>query len=252
VKIYIPSKGRALTQTTAIQLVFADVPFEIVCSKDDPQLDLYKREWGHSIIRTFKVSTIHEKRQKILELGGKLVMLDDDQTFYARQPDGRFSKSSSREIRAMFKWFDSALDRYAHAGIVDKFMSNTTPRGEVLSRRYNGVLGYNTDKFKKPYPKFRIPVSEEHDVHLQLAAQGFPPIVSCEYSKGTTYYNPGGCTDERSRRSEAEGHKLFASLWPDLVKVVPHKSSISGLAIRVRWSKAVAVRKTEKGSVYGT
>jgi len=239
VKIYIPSKGRALTQTTAVQLMGADIPFEIVCSLDDPQLSLYKTEWGSSIIRTFKVSTIHEKRQKILELGGKLVMLDDDQTFYARQKDGSFKKASSKEVRKMFKWFDDALDTYAHAGIVDKFMSNTTPRGEVVSRRYNGVLGYNTALFKRPYPKFRIPVSEEHDVHLQLAAQGSPPIVSCEYSKGTTYYNAGGCTDERSRKSEAEGHKLFASLWPDLVKVVPSKTSISGLAIRVRWSKAV-------------
>lgn len=241
IRIFIPTKGRSDKQVTADQLRAADIPYELVCSADDTQKNIVRymqtaEVEGHIA----DVSSISEKRQWILRhcRKSKLVMLDDDLVFYARISDSKFVKANPKQLRAMFAWISDSLDSYAHCGIVDKFMSNATPRGYVLSRRYNSVLAYNPEFFPSPPPRFRIPVSEEHDVHLQLATQGLPPIVSTEWSKSTSYYNPGGCTGERTKKSEAEGHKRFAALWPDLVKVVPHKTNISGLAIRVQWAKA--------------
>jgi hypothetical protein len=169
-------------------------------------------------------------------------MLDDDLVFYARVSKSKFVKADPEQLKKMFGWIEHALDTFAHCGIVDKFMSNTAPRNYVMSRRYNSVLGYNLKLWPAlPRPRFRIPVSEEHDVHLQLATRGLPPIVSTEWSKSTSYYNPGGCTGERNAKSEERGHKLFAEKWPELVKVVPHKTNLSGLAIRVSWRKAAQI-----------
>lgn len=240
--VYIPSKGRSDRQITADQLRAAGVSFTFICSADDTKAHLNAYALSGSSLLTAKVKSISEKRQWILGniiRGPKIVMLDDDLVFYARISDAKFVRASPKQLQAMFLWLDKALDKHAHAGIVDKFMSQATPRGDVRARRYNAVLAYNLGLWPKPRPKFRIPVSEEHDVHLQLAARGLAPIISTEWSKATSYYSAGGCADERSAKSEARGHRRFAELWPGIVSVIPHKSNISGLATRVRWSKAL-------------
>lgn len=243
-RILIPTYRRPTRQPTADALIAANIPFEFVLSACDPTIEEYKTRWNKAAFLTANVKTISEKREWILarSIGPKIVMLDDDLTFYARRREGNFTKSTPNDVRRMFKWLNTALDKFAHAGVIDKFMSQAAPRGSVQSRRYNSVLAYNKMLFPYPRPKFRIPVSEEHDVHLQLASKGLPPAVSCEFSKNTSYYNEGGCTDERTKRSELAGHKAFAALWPDLVTVVKSKSSLSGHAIKVRWVKSVRSR----------
>lgn len=246
--IYIPTYGRPNRQPTADALQAAGMHFCFVLSKNDELLATYRRlikqEYYNADIAVANVATISEKRDWILsKIGPKIIMLDDDLTFYARRRAGNFTKSTPNDVRRMFKWLNTALDKFAHAGVIDKFMSQAAPRGSVQSRRYNSVLAYNKMLFPYPRPKFRIPVSEEHDVHLQLASKGLPPAVSCEFSKNTSYYNEGGCTDERTKHSELAGHKAFAALWPDLVTVVKSKSSLSGHAIKVRWAKSVGVGK---------
>lgn len=237
-KIYIPTYKRPDRQITLQQLLDADIKCTLVLSKNDPTLNKYKRHCAGLAVAN--VETISAKRQWIMDFAetSKIVMLDDDLTFYARRKDGGFDKATPQKLRAMFEWIEYALDEFAHAGIVDKFMSQSTPRSYVFDRRYNAVLAYNLRKFPRPKPIFRVPVSEEHDFHLQLATRGYRPIVSTEWSKNTSYYAEGGCADERSAKSEERGHRMFAANWPGLVSVVPHKTNISGLAVRVKWSKA--------------
>lgn len=245
-RIYIPTFGR-FRQPTANALSEAKIPFTFVfsrCDKSDftAMCEIYD-QCASSVIA--EVPTISAKRQWILEhsIGPKIVMLDDDLTFYARRRTGNFTKSTTADVRRMFKWIDKALDKHAHCGIVDKFMSQATPRGTQLSKRYNNVLGYNLQLFPRPRPKFRITVSEEHDVHLQLSAAGLPPVVSNEFSKNTSYYSEGGCSKERTARSELAGHRAFARHWPGIVSLVDSRTSLSGKSVKVKWRQSVRVRK---------
>jgi hypothetical protein len=236
-KIYIPTRGRPEQQRTAEALESAGIDATLVLSKDDEEN--YFTE-GVSCI-TVKASDIATKRQRILELSpkGKILMLDDDLTFYTRKPDGNFVKADKRGIQRIIKWFSHALSDHAHAGLTDKFMGQSKRRGVQNHGRYNQALGYNTKLFPSPAPKFRVAINEEHDMHLQLATRGLEPIINNEFSKDAKYYSEGGCSTWRTKTVEAKAMKQFAALWPDLVKLGPTEQSISGLAARVRWAKAV-------------
>lgn len=248
-QIYIPSRGRPDRQITAEQLKSAKVPFRIVCTKGDSTIPAYRKVWGKQIL-VVTAKNLSEKRQAIIkhhrknQKDGRLVMLDDDLSLWKRKKDGAFKRSKSKDVRRMFKFFKKALKTHAHAGVIDKFMSQGRARGEVYSGRYSGILGYNV----KLWPRgvsFRTVCNQEHDVHLQLATKGFPPCVTAEFSRDNVYYAAGGCSAYRTPAFEKGEHLRLAKLWPDFVTVRPNKHSRSGVGIKVKWKKAIEKGETK-------
>lgn len=243
-KIFIPSRGRPDRQPIAEALSAANIPFTLVLTKGDPCIPEYAG-LGYPY-RIVKARNMFEKRNAALKgVTGKVLMFDDDVRIYARTNCGLFYKATSKDLRRMVKRIDKALNKHAHAGLCDKFMSQTRPRGHGTFGRYNQVLAYNLDLWPKgrKRPKFRLWVNSEHDVHLQLAQQGFAPWIDYEFTKDAPYYAKGGCSTYRTPEVERDAMHKFASLWPDLVTVVDHKTNISGKAIRVKWKQAVVREK---------
>lgn len=241
--IYIPTRGRPHVQKTVKNLLGVR-PFKLVLSKDDPYLAEYRIKFkGQHIV--CDATGIAATRQFIRRHAGnrKHIMLDDDLTFFYRGRSGRFSRASHKyDVMRLFTWLEKALDSHAHAGVVDKFMSTYRPRGTKEFGRYNQILGYNFGLLQKARvglkPDFRTPVNEEHDMHLQLCALGFPPLVSHEFSKDAPYYAEGGCSMWRTKKVELRGHKEMARLHPDFVKLKDTEHAISGKRIVVRWRQA--------------
>jgi hypothetical protein len=239
-QIFIPTRGRPNHQPTAEALTAAGIEFRMVCSLDDDTLVQYLNRYGRTV-RVVGTIDISEKRQAIVRLNRratdrKILMLDDDLRFYTRKRDGKFRKSTVRDIVRMLSKIAEALNEHAHVGLVDKFMSQNQPRGVKHSGRYNQVLGYNLAMWPRGV-KFRLPINEEHDVHLQLSQSGLRPCVLCEYSKDGSYYSKGGCSSWRTPHVEMRSMKEMARLWPDYVSIREHQTNLSGYSLWVKWSK---------------
>lgn len=253
-KIFIPTRGRPERQPTAAALAEADIPGRLVCTKHDDQLERYQELYKASHVLVAPTKTLTEKRQWILQNTGpndKIIMLDDDLTFFIRKRDGQFRKATRpQDLVKLFQWFEEALETHAHVGLCDKFMSQNRPRGVAHRGRYNQVMGYNKALIRKrlkqlgriDFPKFRLDLNQEHDFHLQLLALGLPPAISCEFSKDARYYADGGCSAYRTPKLEREVFNRLQQLWPEYVRLRETKHAIGGVAATFNWRKA-----TEEG-----
>lgn len=244
--IYIVSRGRPHKQRAAEALKAAGIKFQIVVALNDKTLPEYRALWG-KYLKVLDVQTLAEKRTRLLAGSpNKMVMVDDDLTFFARRGNGSFMKADNRQIREMFRYIQSTLNGHAHVGLVDKFMSQAQPRGYKTGGRYNQVLAYNAlmirqraRKLKVPTPMFRLPLNHDHDMNLQLMNIGLAPIICCEYSKDAKYYADGGLKKFRTIAKERKSFKTLAKLWPEYVKLRETKHSISGIAATFKWRVAL-------------
>jgi hypothetical protein len=178
-------------------------------------------------------------RQFMLHLRptGKLIMIDDDLTFYQRSEDGtKFSQVSKSTTEQMIAEIVDFLDRYCMVGLTDKFMSQTRPRGFVECSRFNEITGCNRDLLPNPWPEYRIPNEEEHDFHLQVLTQGYKTAVLTEWSKSGITWGSGGCSEWRTVEVFKKAHDRLLELWPELVKVSPDKRF--GTKASFQWKKA--------------
>jgi hypothetical protein len=117
-------------------------------------------------------------------------------------------------------------------GLVDKFMSQTRPRGFVECNRFNQVMGFNRNLFPNPWPSFRVPHDEDHDIHLQFLTRGYRTAVLTEYSKVDNKQASGGCNDWRSPEIFRLTYDLLQEYWPTIVTVK------SATKIRYNWQEA--------------
>lgn len=242
--IVIPSRGRPNSQRTSQALSNAGVKHHIAVSKNDPCLPEYAALYNNIVV--VEAKSITDKRNKILQMFGPYVlMMDDDLAFYARKRDGKFLKAEPKKVSEMISKLAVSVKMNAHVGMVDKFMAQTRPRGTMYSGRYNQVLGYNLNliserakMFKRKMPRFRTPLNQEHDMHLQLSAMGLRPAILCEYSKDAKYYAKGGLTGFRTPKLEREVFESLAITWPHFVTLRKTKHSIGGVAATFRWKYA--------------
>lgn len=232
-KIAIPSRSRPHNQKTLkniSQNFWADTI--IVCPES--QYSEYRDAIPTQVeIVPFGTSGIGLKRQFILtsEKSGKIIMLDDDLTFWMRVSPAQFVKMRPEDSEKMFLDLALALDKYPMVGITDKFMSQTRPRGHMECQRFNQVLGFNRDLFPVPWPSFRLPHDEEHDIHLQFLTRGHKTAVLTEYSKTHAPDADGGCNDWRNQAMYEETYRLLLEYWPGIVTVVNNRA-------RYRWQEA--------------
>jgi hypothetical protein len=165
---------------------------------------------------------IHTKRQFILRWKntGKIIMMDDDLKFHKRTEDGtRFPGTLPEQTEEMIDVLINLLDNYPMVGLTDKFMSQTKPRGIMECHRFNQVLGFNRNLLPDPWPEFRVPHDEEHDVHLQLLTRGYKTAISTEWSKSDRANASGGCSDWRNEDILRQAHDQLVKLWPSIVSI---------------------------------
>jgi hypothetical protein len=237
-QIMIPSRSRSQYVRTIYHLSENLWP-SITIVVPPEQYKSYRADIPMEIeILEFDGAGIAAKREFILHLNhtGKVIMLDDDLKFYKRTEDGaRFPGTFHLQTEQMIGEIVDFLDCYPMVGLTDKFMSQTRPRGYVECHRFNQVLGFNRDLLPKPWPQFRVPHDEEHDVHLQLLTRGCKTAVLTEWSKADKADAPGGCNDWRNADILKYTHEKLIELWPGIVSIDSSKGKPKA---RYNWQRA--------------
>lgn len=234
IQIYIPSRSRAQGQKTIYNLsknlweqTSLIVPLE--------QLEEYRVTVPICIkVFPFDKFGISVKRNYMLNMNttGKVIMLDDDLRFYKRVEDGKFIKAAPEDSETMVSTLSELLDRYPYVGVADKFMSQARKRGFQECQRFNQILCFNRDLLPKPWPRFRLNNSEEHDMHLQLLTRGCKTAISTEWSKTHSVDGEGGCQDWRTILVFEREHAKMIRMWPELVV---RKNAYD---VRINWKRA--------------
>lgn len=215
-KILIPSRGRPHTQITAPILKRAGVDFTIVrTTRDDT---VYPSEYDQVF---FDVEGICEKRNAILDaFPGKLFVIDDDITFLRTQEDGTTSVCTNEQIRDMIAKMERYLDHVAHAGVSPRFMINTKPLPYQMNTKPKSVLGYNTNLFPDPPPRFRMKACSDIDFNMQLLSCRRSVVMMTEYCyQEGKYMADGGCSIWRTRDDIKAGHDKLVEYWPRYIKL---------------------------------
>lgn len=249
-KIYILTKARPDRQPTAEALNQAKIPFTFALTSRDKTIPQLLENYRGCNRIVLSVSNLMEKRDWLFRNAEEpILMLDDDLTFFARRKNGKFEKAAPKDLRRMVAWFSKVLTKYAHAGMVDKFMCTYQPRGVAYAGRYNQVLGYNPPlalgiwQSRRQYdpsrkPEFDLELNQEHDMHMKMLALGLVPAITCEFSKDGKYYAKGGLTGFRTAPKERKIFKELKRRYPDFVKLRETPHSISKLAATFNWRKA--------------
>lgn len=237
-EIFIPSRSR-FNDLRTLHTLSGELWKYITIVVPHEQYDTYRRIVPLKIkILKFHGFGIAAKRDFILNLSqnGKIIMFDDDLKFHKRTQDGtRFPGTLQPETEEMIKDIVATLELYPMVGLVDKFMSQTKPRGLIECHRFNQVLGINRDLLPKPWPQFRVPHDEEHDFHLQLLTRGCKTVALTEWSKSDRADAPGGCQDWRSPEILRQVHEKLVELWPSIVTVDTSKDKPKA---RYNWKEA--------------
>jgi hypothetical protein len=245
VNIYIVSSGRPSKQITAAQISPKSKYLVTTVVPEKEQNDYLETQTTSSYLSHNKFG-ICDTRQFLLEYverspTSKLIVLDDDLTFYKRLEQGNFIKANPEQVEEMFDEIYLKLDQFAHIGVCDKFMSHAQPRDYITNGRYNQVLGYNLELFPRPIPKYRVMVGEEQDFNLQLLSKGKESCILTEWSKSTTNYAKGGCEQWRTAEVEKAAHEKIVKLWPGICTLKENKSTISKTSLAIQWKKAYVV-----------
>jgi hypothetical protein len=242
-EIAIPSRSRPRAQKTIYNLSDDLWNFVMVVVPQD-QLEAYRAEIPAPIkVIPFEGFGVAPKRDFILHMKptGKILMFDDDLKFYKRSEEGsRFFPISPSDTIDMVETIVSYLNHYPMVGLVDKFMSQHTPRHHIECHRFNQTLCFNRDLLPDPKPRFRGLIAEEHDMMLQLLTRGCKTAVITEYSKTDKPYAKGGCSDWRTTEVMKQEIERMAQLWPGIVSYSDHPDPEhpQGYKVRFDWKKA--------------
>lgn len=237
--IYIPTVGRVGKQPVADLLKAAGAPFQLVTPRNEVRLHVHA---GYAVLPC-SAKGIRATRQWILDrhAGGKVLILDDDLTFWARNAGGdRFSRfEHPDETRRLLKKISLYLDDHAHGGIVEKFMSQSRPRNVVHGGRYFQVLAYNLSLFPNPMPKYRVEVGEDMDMNLQLLKAGKQSFILTEFTKTDREWAPGGCLlMGRNEKTLLQESQKLARLHPGIVTLKETLKEGSHNWLKISWRNA--------------
>lgn len=188
-------------------------------------------------------------RQWIIDTSpNKVIMLDDDLTFFARREDepDKFRKlDSPQELIAPFTEISQLLDFSAHVGMATREGGNRAIEPYLNNTRMLRVLAYRANFLRKRGVRFdRIPVMEDFDVTLQLLRMGAPNVLLNTYVQDQFGSNTdGGCSQYRTMETQAEAAHRLKELHPRFVSVVKKKTKTAWNGqertdVRVQWKRA--------------
>lgn len=172
------------------------------------------------------IRTLGPTRQYLLDLyrGEKIVLMDDDLTFYWREDpkDWHLTIPPELQMMIMFGEVETALDKYAHVGLSGREGQNHESAYSVECTRYMRFLAYNTAMFPDHVRLDRVSGMSDFDCNIQLLRAGLPSLVFYRWAQGQkSTQQPGGCTLERTRESHFAEVRRMCELHPGLV--VPRK-----------------------------
>ncbi len=248
-KIFIPTTGRAGKQKTFERLIAAgDVnwPMYLVAGKGERKV--IQDKLGPVDVLECPFDGIHRVRQWILDANpaGKVVMLDDDLEFYARKANGKWPKADNGDLRRLFTAIDMALEKWAHGGVCEKFMSNHRPEQPQFNKRYFHILCYNTSLFPHPRPKFRTATGEDHDMNLQLLKAGKAGFLLTRWAHADKPWADGGCNTWRTQKVNVDACRDLADLHDDVITLKKTDKDMknhggTSFTMRINWRKAAQI-----------
>lgn len=245
---YITTLGRADDQVTLRQ-----VPHAILVVQDH-EYDLHRAKYpGQSIlslppsIRTLGATRRHMLEVVAPEVGGKIVLLDDDLTFLFRPKAGDWHLKLATGEDMMILWLrvGLALDKYAHVGVSGREGNNRFGDEPEESTRYMRVLCYNTSLFPPGVEVGRVDGMSDFDLNLQLLRAGRKSLVFTRWAQGHRgTQQPGGCSGQRSQESHTREAEFLAAAHPGLVKLRQKSNKTGGdfgtrTEVTVSWKKAL-------------
>lgn len=253
-KIYIPSKARALNQKTWKGLTSklrADT-FIVVPPED---FGAYDHIYGIEHVLKGPERGIAPTRQFIFnhakENGfDKIVMLDDDLIFQRLREDGKITNSSPDEVELAFAWLEAQLDEYAHAGFSVRFSDKGGGKENRVNGRMMHVLAYNLPKlplgtsFLKGIYEPETFSMDDFNMTLQLLTQGVANIVSSEWRTSPSAGNAkGGASTWRKLETQNASARNLQELFPHVVALREKKNwqGVEGgqmIDVTVQWRRS--------------
>lgn len=214
-RIIIPSRGRPDAQITARILRAAEVPFVIARTVGDDTVypAEYEQEW-------YEASGINDKRNQILARHpGKVMVIDDDITFHWCVEDTTFLATGA-QIREMVRRMEFYLGHVAHAGVSGRFMIQSKKKPHIMNAKPKSVLGYNTDLFPDPWPRFTLKACSDIEFNLDLIARGKSCLLITEFCyTEADYMAPGGCSIWRTPDHIRAGMEALEKMYPKFIKL---------------------------------
>lgn len=212
-KLIITTLGRIRNQVT-----LRNLPESIA-----DRVELWVQDWEKELADKYydgvfalppEVRNLGQTRQYLLDLyrGEKIVLMDDDLTFYWRKDpeDWHLTTPPPEALEEMFAELEFQLNEYAHIGVSGREGQNRLPAQPVTCDRYMRFLAYNTARFPDHVRADRLSGMSDFDVNLQLLRAGLPSLILTRFAQGQpATQTPGGCSIDRTNDSHfAEVRKL--------------------------------------------
>lgn len=242
-EIWIPSLGRSHVQRTweSLPPVFREQTRLIVHESESAAYSKFPRV-------ALPISGVGNIRQWVIEHSrDKVLMLDDDLTFFTRRSDDKtkFQPATSEEVVEVFDLMRILMDQFYHGGLASREGGHIDTSEYVWNTRVLRVLYYRADILRKFGVRFdRVPVMEDFDVALQMLRLGFPSLMvnTMVHNQGSSNA-PGGCSTYRTLERQSEAAHALAKLHPEFVTVVTKQTKTAWggqerTDVRVQWKRA--------------
>jgi hypothetical protein len=156
------------------------------------------------------------------QLPDKVVILDDDISFSARDPENhtRLIRATPEQISAGFDRLNWYLDQYPLAGFHTRAMGNHAPRGYINNKRVMWVKAMNRALVGDIKVDHWATLSDMV-LCIKLLLQGKPNVLDCElFVDHVGPANaPGGCSAHRTFDAHTEAVHGFRDMFPGFVTV---------------------------------
>ena len=251
--IAIPSRARANQRNHTFDNLPLALQAQAVFFVPKAEAPAYRERFGIAAVEGVKVDGIGLTRQHILNYtcsritDGKVVMLDDDLSFFNRRADDatKLEKATASSVFNLFANIEYALETHAHVGVSAREGANRCTDEHLYNTRMLRVLAYDARVLKLEKIRYdRLPVMEDFDVTLQLLRKGYSNVVLNYWAQDQGTSNaPGGCSTYRTMDVQASGAHGLRDLHPDFVTVVQKetKEAWGGgtrTDVRIAWKKA--------------
>lgn len=235
-QIYVPSRGRAdrleiLRWFNPAQLRFV-VPYGERAAYLARGLDVWETPEdvkGISATRNW-IMGMHRRED------GKLLMMDDDLRFYARERLGVMEENRTLriatpdDISAMLSALELALEEHAHAAISPRQFNNALPDKPRIYGRYFRFFALNPALIPGWPISSPLEVGEDLELAVQLYKMGLPAqifsIWAHDDSRGTN--SRGGCSSYRDHEMQERSIRKMAELHAPFVQVVEKRVKMGG------------------------
>lgn len=251
-RLLITTLGRPDRQTTLVSLPRAVLPHTHLVVQHH-EWGEYERLWGSACAGVLplpsEIVNLGATRQYIAEQCSdeKIVLLDDDLSFYVRprRGDWHLRQPTEAQLLEMFQEIEFKLDDYAHVGVSGREGNNREEKYGVECSRYMRLLAYNYKLWPDGIQCDRVNGMSDFDTALQLLRAGRPSYVFFRYAQGQpATQTPGGCALNRTIETHTAEVERMLQLHPGLVSRREKKNKGGGdfgtrPELTIEWKRAL-------------